>query len=591
MATIQNLARCHAIDFGFLSDPASGRPLRGYGRHLVRSTCGYPEGCLPVATPGRIAGHVGALPQAIDPDHDDPGALLISPSYQRNRAGWLCGAWLTIQRVRQCPREDDDAMPGDVVRSSALIFSWSDFANTSAGLGAALTGLRAERVSINQPREARLDRPRLPVELYKPDSPVGPRVAAASNAILGTVLRGARLRLDGRWCANEKDFVAAYLHALDRLAPAMRPHVSVAAGVCQPDRGFQIVWCRDASGLDPAGEAAAGLVRLGTQWQPKDANGADEGSIADDPRFAEEAGLVSATFKAPELHAHVRRELRARYALPEMRDSDALVAERRLTRARGGESLAPAEAAQLLRDCSRLETGRKALLRGSLGLLGGLAPTDCSLEEIATAVELCDAADEPFESHHILRIRRLAGDLLAARLSASVCPSPELLNTLVSRPGLARTMAQEIAGGNERIIVPVRRILAAIAGRDGPEAVSLRRLAGPLLPRDHRVATVWRGYRHDDVCLAQAMLHVASGSQQADGDSVRIMADALIEGGKWNLVRDALAQVVARLGRADHGVLGDLDSQVHRLRLISALGSAMERACEPPAPEPSRRAG
>jgi hypothetical protein len=594
MATIQNLLRCHAIEFGYLFDPASGQLLRGYGRHLVRSTRGYPEGCLPVATPSRIASHVSALPHTVDPDHDDPGALLISPSYERNGAGTLRGAWTTIQRVRLSPHEDDDKMPGDAVRSSALILSWNDFGRAASGLGAALAGLRAERVSIGEPRETRLERPRLPLDVSEPDGSTTPQMESASNAILGTVLRGARLRLDARWCADEMDFIAAYIDALGRLPAPMRAHVSVAAGVCQADRGFQIVWCRDISGLDPAEEAAASLIGLGAQWQSDEA-GLDGDCIVDDPRFAGQDGLVSATFKTPEFHAHVRRELAKRCRSPaEIGGGGAPTIERLLLRAAKGECLAPVQAAQLLRDFARLGADRKALrpaARTSFRLLGGLASTDCSLEEIATAVEVCDAADEPFESQHILRIRRLAGELLASRLSASACPSPELLNALAGRPGLARTAAQEIGNGNERVIVPVRRILAAIARRDGPEAPSLRRLAGPLLPRDHRVVTVWRGYRHDDVCLAQALIDVASGSRAIDDDSAGIIAGVLIDGGKWNLVRDALAQLVSRLGRADRGVLNNLDSQINQLRLISVLGSAMERACEPSASEPSRRVG
>jgi hypothetical protein len=176
-------------------------------------------------------------------------------------------------------------------------------------------------------------------------------------------------------------------------------------------------------------------------------------------------------------------------------------------------------------------------------------------------------------------------------LAASVCPSPDFLDTLIARPGLARIAAQEIAAGNDRVIAPIRRILAAIARRDGPEAASLRYLAGPLLPRDHRVVTVWRGYRDDSSCLAQALLDVVSRSQAVDRDSIAVMADALIDGGKWNLVREALAQAVARLGRADSGVVGNVDAQVSQLRLIGALGRAMERAFDAPQSIPMRHVG
>jgi hypothetical protein len=579
MATLQNLLRCHAIEFGYLSEPGSGEPLRGYGRHLVRSTSGYPEGCLPVATPARIAAHVAALPQAIDPAHDDPGALLISPSYERSSAGELRGAWLTVQRVRLFPDDDDAGMPGDAVRSNALIFSWDDFAFAAPSLGPALNGLCAEPVSINEPGETRIGRPRLSIVTGEPDAPATALVEAAAHAILGSVFQGARLRLDARWCLTEADFVAAYLLALGRLPLSMRAHVSAAAGVCAPDRGFQIVWGCNTSGLDPDGEAAANLIRLGERWRTLPTGGADGACIADDERFAADSGLVSATFKTPALHAHVRRELAAKFGEPADIHAD---------------NPSPVQAERLLREFAHQGPDRKTLqqnAQGASGLLRGLASTNCSLEEIDFAIELCDAADQPFESQQILRIRRLAGGLLAARLAASVCPSFDFLNTLTGRPGLAGTVAQEIGLGNERVIAPLRRILTAIARRDGPEALSLRRLAGPLLPRDHRVVTVWRGYRQDDGCLAKALLDVASGSQAIDGDSVGIMADALIGSGKWNLVRDALAQAVSRLGRADEGVLDNPDSQVHRLRLISALGNAMERACDASPATPSRRAG
>ena len=111
--------RCHAIDFGYLIDPPSGQLLRSYGRHLLRSTRGYPEGCMAVATPTRIAGHVGALPNAIDPAHEEPGALLILPSYRRDPEGALAGTWVTVQRIRLSPDEDSEDLPGDAVRSSS----------------------------------------------------------------------------------------------------------------------------------------------------------------------------------------------------------------------------------------------------------------------------------------------------------------------------------------------------------------------------------------------------------------------------------------------------------------------------------------
>src|SRR4051794_5729919 len=95
--------RAHALDFGYLFDPQSGQPLRSHGRHLVRATRDFPQGVLPVALPCRLAAHVSALPYLIEPEHDDVGALLISPSYARRSPGVLAGAWVTLQRLRLNP--------------------------------------------------------------------------------------------------------------------------------------------------------------------------------------------------------------------------------------------------------------------------------------------------------------------------------------------------------------------------------------------------------------------------------------------------------------------------------------------------------
>jgi hypothetical protein len=587
MAAILDPLRCHAVDFGYLIDPASAQLLRSYGRHLVRSTRGYPEGCLAVATPTRIAEHVGALPYAIDPDHEDPGALLILPSYRRDSDGTLAGTWVTVQRIRLSPHDDANDLPGDAVRSSALIFSWRDFANHAPRLGLTIAGLRANPVSIREPRETRLGRPRLPVRIIDMARATDTTLERAANAIVATVVRGARLRLDARWCPSEDDFVTSYLLALERLPPDLRGHVSAVAGICSPDRAFQIVWCGEIAGLDPLGAAAGNLVRLGEQIRPFGERRFADTRIADEPRFVEEYGLVSPTFDAPEVHAHVRREVRRRCEMlgvagvPVRSNAIQLVSE----------AMAPEDAARLLSD--HAQSGRKAV-RGSSGvfnLLAGLALTTCSLDEIASAIELCETADQPFESHHIARVQKLAGELVAAQLSASICPSPDMLSLIASRHGLARTVAREIDAGNERVVVPVRRALATMARREGGESSDLRRIAGALLPRDHRIITHWRGYRQDENCLAQTLIDAAQSPQAMEDTSARALADALIDCGKWNLVRDALAKSVSLLGRTDQGMLEDPGTQARRLRFIAALGFAMERNCGPLEGATARYAG
>jgi hypothetical protein len=75
--------KCHLVEYGRLMDAGAGVPMRAFRRDILRRTADYPIGCQSQALPRRIAGNVCALPNLLDPAHDDQGALLINPSYAR----------------------------------------------------------------------------------------------------------------------------------------------------------------------------------------------------------------------------------------------------------------------------------------------------------------------------------------------------------------------------------------------------------------------------------------------------------------------------------------------------------------------------
>lgn len=570
MTTALEAVRSHAIEFGYLYDPRSGEPLRGHGRHLVRTTRGFPQGVLPVALPARLAGHVSALPYLVDPEHDAEGALLILPSYGRMSPGVLQGAWVTIQRLRLNPLADAAHLPGDAVQSSALIFDWRDYAVHAPFLHRAIAGLAADQVSAREVAEARLDQPRVPVALSGATR-ASVQTETAARAIVAAVMRGARLRLDSRWCGTERDFIAALLGALGRLPGAMRGHVSAAAGVGSADRGFQIVWCRDDLGLAPDGATACRLIELGASegW----ADFAPDGTIEDDERFKAVDGLVSPSFEAPELHAHVRRHIRSRLERFTGSRDGAAAPDVQLARYVAGGDLSPSEADRLLLELSRPAVVSGRMHKGVAGVLTGIASTTCTVEEIAAALDLCDLADAAEGDIRVSRVQHLAGRLISARLAEAVMVPEDMLCGATRQQSLAGIIAREFAAANQSAVEPLRRALAKLAKRDRD---AFRRIGGRVLPRDHRVLSVWNGGYAEDFCLAGALFDAVAAPRRVDATAMEALAETLVAEGKWDLVREALLTAASGIPRGDDGAAPDVESLVSRLRLVSAIARSME---------------
>jgi|GEM_PF-5137044 len=569
MITALEAVRSHAIEFGYLYDPCSGEPLRSHGRHLVRTTRGFPQGVLPVALPGRLAGHVSALPYVLDPAHDADGALLILPSYRRS-SGVLHGAWVTVQRLRLNPLADAPHLPGDAVQSSTLIFDWHDYGAHAPFLHRAIAGLAADRVSVREAVETRLGRPSVPVVLSDADH-ADAKSEIAARAIVGAVMRGARLRLDSRWCDTESDFIAALLGALGCLPGATRGHVSAAAGVGSADRGFQIVWCCDDLGLAPEGATARRLIELGSSggWTEV----APDSTIEDDARFKTIDGLVSPSFEAPELHAHVRRNIRRRFERFTGSRDGAAAPEIQLARYVAGSDLSPSEADRLLLELSR-PAGSGRIRKGVAAVLTGIVSTACTVEEIAAALDLCDLADAAEDDIRVSRVRDLAGRLISGRLAETVMVPEDMLSGATRQQNLAGIIAREFAAANQRAVEPLRRALAKLAKCDRD---AFRRVGGRVLPRDHRVLSIWNGGYAEDFCLAGALFDAVAAPRRVDAASMEALSETLVAEGKWDLVREALLTAASGIPRGDDGAAPDVESLVSRLRLVSAIARSMER--------------
>jgi hypothetical protein len=569
--------RAHALDFGYLYDPRSGEPLRSHGRHLVRTTRGFPHGVLAVAVPGRLAAHVSALPPLIDPQHDLSGALLILPSYKRSSPGLLEGAWVTIQRLRLNPLIDASHCPGETVQSSALVFEWRDYCAHSPFLHGAIAGLAAETVSARETEAVRHGRPRLPIVLSGGER-ASTATDVAAQAIVGAVVRGATLRLDSRWCSSEAAFIKAFLGALNRLPSRMRGHVSAAVGLVSADRGFQIVWCLDDLGLPPDSATAHRLVELGTvdDWN----DNAPEGLVEDDERFQAEDGLISPTFAAPDFHAHVRRSIRQRFAERTASRNAAEAPAVQLARYVAGGDLSPIEADRLLLDLARPAAAGGRMRAGVAAVLTGIASAASSLEDIAAALELCDLADAAERDIRVARVHRLAGELISARLAQTVVVPEDLLLKATQRHALARVIAREFAAGNSRLVEPLRRALAALAKRNRE---AFRRIAGRALPRDHRILSVWNGASAEDFCLAGALFEAIAMPRRVQPAAMEAVSETLVAEGKWELVREALLVAANGIPQGTGGDAVDLETVASRLRLVSAIAASMERHLPPSA--------
>lgn len=577
---------CHALEFGYLVEPGSGRTLRHLGRHATRRTADFPTGCFPLALPGRLASYVNALPYAIDPLHHEAGAVVVSPAYLRDGEGRLAPVSVTIQRVGLFAEEDRHDLPGDAVRSAALTIDWIDFGRHVGSLGGIVGTLRAARVPAEN-RDHRLDRPR---PIFTAAPAFATALAPAGLAILGAVRRGARLRLDARWLFDEAAFLAAFLGALAALPEPLRGHVSAAAGVVSPDNGIQIAWALDETGLDPASAMAAGLVADGEAVvagaAPADARAF---SLADDPDFVELDGLVAASFEAPGLHARVRAAMRACFAPPPGRPMAPAAAAALLEAFADGGDMTPAVAERLIgwaagagRDDRRAFAAATlpGAARTAALLLCGERPAEPSLDGIATAVELRDLAEDCGEVRGADRLRDLAGDLLGTKLSDDGCPSQEALDRIAARDGLARIAARRIAVGDRAVALPLRRALVVMTRRRGATAPEVGRIAGRLLPRNARISTDWQGYADDDACLANTLLAAARDERRLETAAASSLARGLIDGGRWDLVRETLLQLTGRLGRAEAGAPTDPAGEARRLDLVAALAQSMRAGCE-----------
>jgi hypothetical protein len=171
----------------------------------------------------------------------------------------------------------------------------------------------------------------------------------------------------------------------------------------------------------------------------------------------------------------------------------------------------------------------------------------------------------------VSRVHRLAGQLIAVRLAETVVVPDDLL-CAATQQGFARVVAKEFASGNQRAVEPLRRTLAGLAKRD---RTAFRRIAGRVLPRDHRVLSVWNGGDAEDFCLAGALFDAVAAPRRVDSESMEAVSETLVAEGKWDLLREALLAAVNGIARGQAGT--DTEAVAGRLRLVSAIARSMER--------------
>ncbi len=390
-----------------------------------------------------------------------------------------------------------------------------------------------------------------------------------------------RLRLDDRWFASESEFLGCYLEALGGLPPCFRGHVSVATGLANPDDGFQIAWRHGEGGIDPDGAVADWLDCLGRH--PAMSQSRTGAAISDEARFPELDGLVAPVSIAGPFHSHVRAEVRAllnvseAIAMPDPSQCPPshmppLLARRVLEELR----LKPRRARDF-----RIETNGQPAAPGPL--ICGLASMETRLDDVAAALDIIDSADCFAPSPANDRSRSIASELVRLHLAQKLCPSFDDMARIVASPGLHKLVAAEIAAGNRHFADPVRRALVVIGKtRDGGEN-HMRRLAGALLPRDHSISTDWAYYWEDAACLAQVFRAETETGRAIDTSQLEAVAETLIDSGRWNLVRDTLADLVLKLDRSSDGIPPEHDRLADKLRFVGSLGRALERASRRPA--------
>lgn len=489
----------HLVDYGFLVDPATRRPVWTVGRDIYRVTAGFPAGCYALALPGRVAAHVAALPGLLHGAGGPQVALLLQSAWRPCAGGRMAPAHVVAQRIDLDERSISAGRDGDSMRARGLVFDASVYAAGAPAIVADLLALCAnDGVSVRLPARERLDiaRPAL-----RPAERAARRVrdvALAARRMIAALQDGVRLRLGAGDCDGAEDFLEALADVLALLPERLRCAVTAAVGLGRDDEGVQLAFSTDfapaaamsrdpLAGADPDESLDAAGRRLFRAPQ-------DEGPRAG--ACHQEHGLCLATREDARLGPILRRFLADHAIVVAVEDEGSLAARLQALVAQW-----PPDAARLARfarDCARADAppiGARVTPDGSERLAarfvafldGDLRERPC-LPLLRFALEL--AAVAPAGSA-AARAGQRARRELRALLVATPVLRPDDLAVLASGGALTRDVAAMIAASDEAVMRPVRRSVA-LAEMMGETARALAdRARARLAPTDARRLADW----------------------------------------------------------------------------------------------------
>jgi hypothetical protein len=489
----------HLIDFGYFVEPTTGAPARGRPRGRLRRTDGLPEGCCAVALPGRIAGHVAALPEAIHGAGGPQDAILVQPVLRAlPDAGRMTIEHVAILRVCLDEVIADPERPGDSVRSRGLVFDIATFSQTAPDLTASLAALSEPvPVSIRSPAQEWLGIPRAPLTLAARMPRQVRDVGPAARKMVGALLAGVAVRLGQGDCGEPGEFLDALADVYSLLPPGLRCAVSASLGLTREDPGTQLSFSLEsptsAMRWDPLEalpqdmtlpDAAARLFTTPARLDmPATACHVEDGLLVS-TRL--DGRLAIALMQHIAAHALVKTP-DCGQPLSDMivRIADAwpcdpvMLQQARLALGAAG----PAAAAQLAKD---LPPGDAA---SALGLLAGTPARKPALPELRLALELSagmgpaswlgrGAARAALELHALLRHTQLL--------------TPDMLAVLASGGAISARTAAMAAEADETISRILRRsvALAEMMGADSGKIARQARMH--LAPQDGRADCDWR---------------------------------------------------------------------------------------------------
>lgn len=557
------------IDYGYLCKRHGG-DLHCHARQVTRSTAGFAPGCMPLATPGRIAAHTRVIPRLVDPEAAK-GVLLIAPAYQRTADRGLAGAQVVVQRLQLHPEHDRADRPGEACRSHAIALDWMEWGHACPHAARYLGALQATRIAVDAPPSERLDLAPRPLMMSAANHDGADPFAV--DVLAGAIMAGRRLRLGQAWFEDEDAFLAGLTAALARLPGGMRGHVSASAGLVEPDDGFQIAWWPGAEDLQKGHAAARWLAQLGSREIPSTAF---DDVVADDGATPERAGLVVQGRAEESLQSDVRRQIASRLLGEEPEAADL---------AGWAPHALPPVAARRLVDALRQDP--RATLRTSFEINGNMAfpgrvlgaatAAAATLTDVAAAADLLHACDRPWTLAD-----RKSLDCMAERVrrvwAERACPRPDDLATVMASPGLRRLVAERVRDGDALLTESLRRAFVILAVTGGSPDADAVRMAGTLLPRTVAGGKDWNDLWTDEAAKGRILRDVPTSDASIDEDTFAALALSCVRDGRWDVVRDCLVNMVSRLGREPYAAGERPEPMVTRLRMISALGRALETA-------------